>query len=194
MLPCCPHGGRVAFGFFPFFFFFFALFLHRARGGMRGRAGGKEHTALGGGHSALSTSPGLLFNLGRGTGRSQLYFCPILYYYYYYYSPPIPPAPCSCPSGPNGAELFRVDFRSSAGIPASSPLCQPAPAFGVSFGWSLASRHRPFLGVELRGEGKGRESKREKGKKKKKEKKAVSLQLAFLGKGSFPGDCPDKRS
>lgn len=54
----------------------------------------------------------------------------------------------------------------SAGIPASSPLCQPPLALGVSFGWSLASRHRPFLGVELRGEGKGERAEREKGKKK----------------------------
>lgn len=71
LLPCCPRGWRVAFGFLPFFCPFCTE--HEAgRGGVR--AG---RSARRGGRRALSTSPGLLFNLRRRTGRSQLYFCPI---------------------------------------------------------------------------------------------------------------------
>lgn len=110
--PSCPRGGGcchaalVAGASLSAFCPFFALFAPSTR--RDEGACGREGAHGGGGRRALSTSPGLLFNLRRRTGRSQLYFCPI-----FTIMITIPPRSVLAPSGPNGAELFRVDFQSA---------------------------------------------------------------------------------
>lgn len=82
---------------------------------------------------------------------------------------------------PEGARLPVQEF-----LPARLCASLRWPWVSRSDGaWHPGTAH--FLALSCEEKEKGREQ-----SERREKKKAVSLKLAFLGKGSFPGDCPEK--
>lgn len=142
--PSCPRGGGcchaalVAGASLSAFCPFFALFAPSTR--RDEGACGREGAHGGGGRRALSTSPGLLFNLRRRTGRSQLYFCPI-----FTIMITIPPRSVLAPFGAKWGRTLQGGFserRVQEFLPARLCASLPRPSASHSDGaWHPGTAH-----------------------------------------------------